>query len=416
MDKGFNNHNWFSLSIDEYIKECQTAIDTFNETKNIVLQHAHNIEKKVVKIEGAQIIRAIDFDRKSPMNISEFAEYFESHRVKTLGELVKDYTNIGEQYLKSIEECTVKNNADATKASASEEMRPYYMYWERRIFNAITKMIARALAANKTIYMRTERPNLIKMTSSYNHPEISYHPPIDELKTQLEKFSRNILESTKSFGRWWDGYCKIFESTTHEETGEKYIPYTFFDDVMQNKMITQLNYEIIQCGQQIIQKFKLFTGGQKKIARLFDKNEMTKLQKQIEKSQSTQLIEGHILYNKQLKEFNMMSDNKQYNYLVLVDNSEVKESIIQKIDEWLMILGDSLKAIATKELKAIIAETQNYNKGLNGEMAPIENLKTLLNVIAEIKNISMDMEFRIVEVQEQFRVLKMYNYEIEEAT
>lgn len=32
----------------------------------------------------------------------------------------------------------------------------------------------------------------------------------------------------------------------HEETAEKYIPYTFFDDVMQNKMITQLNYEIIQ--------------------------------------------------------------------------------------------------------------------------------------------------------------------------
>jgi hypothetical protein len=53
MDKGFRNHNWFSLSIDEYIKECQTAIDTFKETKNIVLQHAQNIEKKVLSIENA---------------------------------------------------------------------------------------------------------------------------------------------------------------------------------------------------------------------------------------------------------------------------------------------------------------------------------------------------------------------------
>jgi len=35
-------------------------------------------------------------------------------------------------------------------------------------------------------------------------------------------------------------------------------------------------------------------------------------------------------------------------------------------------------------------------------------------VISEIKNISMDMEFRIVEVQEQFRVLEMYEYELEE--
>jgi len=37
MDKGCTNHNWFSLSIDEYIKECKNAIDTFNETKNTVL-------------------------------------------------------------------------------------------------------------------------------------------------------------------------------------------------------------------------------------------------------------------------------------------------------------------------------------------------------------------------------------------
>jgi hypothetical protein len=38
----------------------------------------------------------------------------------------------------------------------------------------------------------------------------------------------------------------------------------------------------------------------------------------------------------------------------------------------------------------------------------------LLEVIAEIKNISMEMEFRITEVQEQYRVLKMYDYPIEE--
>jgi len=43
-------------------------------------------------------------------------------------------------------------------------------------------------------------------------------------------------------------------------------------------------------------------------------------------------------------------------------------------------------------------------------MRGIEQLKQLLNVISEIKNKSMDMEFRIVEVQEQFRILSMYKY------
>lgn len=40
MDKGAENHNWFSLSILEYIKECEKYISEFKETKSRVLQHA----------------------------------------------------------------------------------------------------------------------------------------------------------------------------------------------------------------------------------------------------------------------------------------------------------------------------------------------------------------------------------------
>ena len=47
-------------------------------------------------------------------------------------------------------------------------------------------------------------------------------------------------------------------------------------------------------------------------------------------------------------------------------------------------------------------------------MTNIELIKNLLNVIAEIKNKSMDMELKIVEAQEQFRVLKLYKYPVEE--
>lgn len=419
MDKGAQNHNWFSLSITEYIKDCQSAIDTFKETKSRVLQHAQNIEKKVVNIENAQIIKQLDFDRKTPMDLSDFSEYFENHRVKVLDELIKDYQNIGDLYLKSIEECTVKNTNDANSNKASDEMRPYYMYWERRIFNAITKMIVRALASNKTIWMRTERPCLIRMTTAYNHPEITFHPTIDELRTQLEKFSRSILESTKSFGRWWDGFAIIFEERINEETGEKYIPFTFFDDVMQNKMISQLHYEIIQCKSQVIERFNLLIRSwtsRKQFKYLFDKHEMTKVQKQIEKSRSTQDIEQMILKFRQFRDFNDSKDSEQQNYFVIIDNSDVKDITLKKAGEWLDFLGDSLMSNATKELRTIMRETNDYSKALEGDMGAIEQLKALLNVISDIKNKSMDMEFRIVEVQEQFRVLNMHEYEIEPET
>ena len=47
MNKGLENHNWFSLSISEYIEECTKEIEMFKDTKSRVLQQASNIEKQV---------------------------------------------------------------------------------------------------------------------------------------------------------------------------------------------------------------------------------------------------------------------------------------------------------------------------------------------------------------------------------
>ena len=45
-------------------------------------------------------------------------------------------------------------------------------------------------------------------------------------------------------------------------------------------------------------------------------------------------------------------------------------------------------------------------------MGGMEILKILLNTITEIKDSSMEMEFRILEVQESYRLLKNYEYKI----
>jgi hypothetical protein len=145
----------------------------------------------------------------------------------------------------------------------------------------------------------------------------------------------------------------------------------------------------------------------------FDKQEMTKMQKQIDKNQSTKEIEKRIILIKNILQHHLKREKEQNNYIVLIDNSDLHHKTIDKINEWLAILGESLKAIASKQLRQIVEQTNKYNKDLNAEMNSIELLKILLRVISDIKDISMDMEFKIVEVQEQFRVLKMYDYEIE---
>jgi hypothetical protein len=98
-------------------------------------------------------------------------------------------------------------------------------------------MILRAFAAIHTIFsanIKTERKlrkPLIVIRAENSAEEITFHPSKDELGNQLEKFTKNVLDTAKQFGRWFKGYCICHAEESNNETGEKYIPFTFHDDI-----------------------------------------------------------------------------------------------------------------------------------------------------------------------------------------
>ena len=117
-------------------------------------------------------------------------------------------------------------------------------------------------------------------------------------------------------------------------------------------------------------------------------------------------------YYQQIQEMPDMN----YNFFVLINYQEVKSQAFEKVNEWLNVLGESLIDISSKELKNIANDINDYEKHLKTEVHGIDGLKHVLNIISEIKNTSMDMEFRINEIVEQFRVLRMYNYVVKPET
>jgi hypothetical protein len=72
-----------------------------------------------------------------------------------------------------------------------------------------------------------------------------------------------------------------------------------------------------------------------------------------------------------------------------------------------------LTDIAKTDLIEIQKEIDKYNMQLTKEADSIEEIKALLESITRIRNTSMDMELKISETQEQFRVLKMYKYPVD---
>ena len=133
-----------------------------------------------------------------------------------------------------------------------------------------------------------------------------------------------------------------------------------------------------------------------------------------EKSGSVKEIETRIVRFKMFKRMNIKSKQPQIqNYLVLVDYQKVINGANSQVQLWLDALGKVLQDIAIRDLSAVITETNAYEEKLKGDKETIYTIKNLLNVINDIRKSSMDMELKIAEVIEQFRVLKMYKYAIE---
>ena len=229
-------------------------------------------------------------------------------------------------------------------------MRDCYKYWERRIFNALTKLILRALAGIKTLFTRSQRPFLLHITSDYSHPQINLYPSKDELISQLDKLSRNVLQVGRSFGRWWKDFCKVFEEKIDPETSDKRIPFTFDADLVQNPIITTLNYDLCQARNQVIEKIAYVCKGWKsKIdqAKIFDKNNMNRLARELQRNTSTSLIENRIIQRESQRTFIQSLPSEGRNFFILIDNSQVKARILDKLQEWLSMLGDGLNDLAS---------------------------------------------------------------------
>jgi len=93
-------------------------------------------------------MREFDFENKkdSLYNPLEFLVHFDEHMKRITNENVEKYNMIGINFLKQIEESIFE-----TSTMKREEMKEYYYYWETRVYNALIKMVLRALLTYKNL-------------------------------------------------------------------------------------------------------------------------------------------------------------------------------------------------------------------------------------------------------------------------
>lgn len=83
-------------------------------------------------------------------------------------------------------------------------------------------------------------------------------------------------------------------------------------------------------------------------------------------------------------------------------------------DSWVERYGSVLREIANRDLESAKKFIADFDNSLEENPANIEELKSLLNKISEIKTISMMMEFRIADIVEKYRTILTYKQPIDQ--
>lgn len=94
-----------------------------------------------------------------------------------------------------------------TNTGMSLALAGYYHYWEKCIFNAITKCIISSMATFLALLQSKDRPPLCEVKANLNGKDLVVTPTVNDIYKYLTKSVKNIVESARMFVRWMHGTC-----------------------------------------------------------------------------------------------------------------------------------------------------------------------------------------------------------------
>ena len=425
---GFSPLNWNSLHILTYIEDVNKALADFETTLSQVRKSCGMLDNIVDAIQTTVLVKAEDFKDTGCLEISEFYDKLERNRVTRLDALVSRYKDIQPIMLQ------LEGSVCQTSTRCAPELGEFYRYWERKFFNAITTMIITSMATLHALLSGRSRtgdggqsggpdangppvrPPLCHMKVPFNPPEIVINPLLAMIYNTLGRVVRHLVESAKQFQRWMDGTCIECEVTG---LGEEEEPpdFSFYRDVFQNPHIMKIMLSLYQTIYRVfsyVQKYTLWWKRYDQAYQLWNPRKPQMLDKLVDKSPSCVYFDTRLAaFSKLATTVEQQAMEKDFDFL-RVDCKAVAVAIRNQAEAWKVDYGRILRTIAFTKMTALKERINAFNEGLATVPADLTTLKSVLSVIASIREAKMDIELEYVDIQERYRTLRAYDIPVDE--
>uniref|UniRef100_A0A4X2JQH8 Dynein axonemal heavy chain 10 n=1 Tax=Vombatus ursinus TaxID=29139 RepID=A0A4X2JQH8_VOMUR len=227
---GYKRLNWNSLGIADYLGRCKEAMGKFQSLVHQIHKNSDDITSMLGLIETANLFKfpAPKNDKELP-GVKEFFECIERERAKDIEHMVRKYLAIG-PLLTKVEGLVIHTNT-----GKAPKLAPYYLYWENKIYEALTRLVLKNLQSFNTLVLGNVP--LFQTETILSAPEIILHPSANEIDKLCVHCVRDCVEVTKHFVRWMNGTC--IECPPQKGEEEELVVLSFYDDVFLNPQIME---------------------------------------------------------------------------------------------------------------------------------------------------------------------------------
>ena len=413
---GFAPLNWTSQRIPNYIDSCNQELNEFTNIVSQVHKSSTMIAEVVDSIEETSLITEADFQTAAgearTIDVSQFYDLLEAKRIQRVEGLAQRYRDMNQLLIK-IEEVAV-----GTNTGTSAILKGYYHYWEKRIFNAITKMVVTSMATLLAVLEAEARSApLCVVKATLNGKDVVLSPTLMDVQKIFRNSVNNLVESTKAFQRWMDGTCLITEPQAPANEDEEPIVYSFYDDVLHNPPVHQLVLSVLQAigsttdrAQRYLDTWRWYD----KKHKLWDPKRRQHFDKLLDKNPDAAHVEGHLAqYATLAEEVWDKRHDKDINFL-RIDCSHVAAGVRDQAEEWKRSYGEVLHQGSRSMLTALQERMAQLERDLRQEPEDLDVLKFVLGTISTVADETMDSELLFTDIAERYRVCERYRIAIPE--
>ncbi|GFO07644.1 dynein heavy chain 10, axonemal [Plakobranchus ocellatus] len=349
----------------------------------------------------------------------------------------------------------------------SPYMTSYYLYWEKKIFNAITTVMsdfarhckidangrfewAREISLTFStapmvvrnlkwfiFQLKSEKP-LFAVESLLAPPDVILNPQTNDIYKTVVASAKDMVSRAKKFTRWLNGTCTEAPPQRVKFLEEPYV-FSYFPDVACNAEVFDLVAEVDDAMFKALVNVQKYMSRWKKHRHLWKSDKDNALQTDLNKalrslsscfpvrllSVQDELLNKWMekprtavdfdyrfqFYQRCIREVEQLPQHKDIGCIHL-NTEPLAEAAVEHAQEWINLLARKLGARAAAKVRMIYAEMMDKWSDLDDTTDNLEELKAVLTTIQSIKDSLLVWETKWRAVQEDFRTLTMYSDEV----